>query len=165
MDLIFLILMNLETGQVKLLDCDHVLNIWLEPRNIELHSFNCYMLLILSCGSLICIPCWLTTLGELFDHVSFPYKVVCVYMHGCSVVSDFLWPQGLLTTRLLCWWDFPGKNSGVSCHLLHQWLFLIQGSNPHLLHLLHWQVDSLSPGKLYTAEPPLNVMLEGAEIL
>ena len=27
------------------------------------------------------------------------------------------------------------------------WIFLTQGSNPHLLHLLHWQADSLPPGK------------------
>ena len=40
-------------------------------------------------------------------------------------------------------WDFPGKNTGVGCHFLLQGIFLTQGSNPHLLHLLHWQVDSL----------------------
>ena len=37
----------------------------------------------------------------------------------------------------------PGKNTGVGCHALLQRIFLIQGSNPHLLSLLHWQVDSL----------------------
>ena len=31
------------------------------------------------------------------------------------------------------------------CHALLQGIFLTQGSNPGLLHLLHWQVDSLSP--------------------
>ena len=51
--------------------------------------------------------------------------------------------------RFLCPWDFPGKNTGVSCHFLLQGIFLTQGSN---LSLLHWQVDSLlshqgSPGK------------------
>ena len=39
--------------------------------------------------------------------------------------------------RLLCPWDSPGKNSGVDCHFLLQGIFLIQGSNPHLLYLLH----------------------------
>ena len=48
---------------------------------------------------------------------------------------------------LLCSWDFPGKNTGVGCHFLLQGIFLTQGSNPHLLHLLYWQVDSLPPGK------------------
>ena len=45
--------------------------------------------------------------------------------------------------RLLCPWDFPGMNTGVDCHSVHQRIFPTQGSNPHLLHLLHWQVDSL----------------------
>ena len=33
-------------------------------------------------------------------------------------------------------------------HFLLQGIFLTQGLNPHLLHLLHWQVDSLA------LEPP-----------
>ena len=37
----------------------------------------------------------------------------------------------------------PGKNTGVGCHFLLQGIFLTQRSNLHLLHLLHWQVDSL----------------------
>ena len=32
----------------------------------------------------------------------------------------------------------------VGCHFLLQGIFLIQVSNQHLLHLLHWQVDCLS---------------------
>ena len=39
--------------------------------------------------------------------------------------------------RLLCPWDFPGKNTGVGCHFLIQGIFPIQGSNTH------WQVGSL----------------------
>ena len=31
----------------------------------------------------------------------------------CLVVSDSLWPFGPYPTRLLCPWDFPGKNTGV----------------------------------------------------
>ena len=37
-------------------------------------------------------------------------------------------------------WDFPGKNTGASCHFLLQGIFPTRGSNPHLLH---WQVGSL----------------------
>ena len=33
-----------------------------------------------------------------------------------------------------CRWNFPGKNTGVGCHLLLQGIFLTQGLNPHLLH-------------------------------
>ena len=41
-------------------------------------------------------------------------------------MSDSLRPYGLLTTRLLCPWDFPGKNIGVGGHDL-EGSFLIQG--------------------------------------
>ena len=46
--------------------------------------------------------------------------------------------------------DSPGKNTGVSCHFLLQGIFPTEGLNPGLLHLLHWQADSLllaPPGK------------------
>ena len=39
--------------------------------------------------------------------------------------------------------NFPGKNTGVGCHFLLQRSFPTQGSNLCLLHLLHWQADSL----------------------
>ena len=41
--------------------------------------------------------------------------------------------------RLLCPWDFPGKNTGVGGHVLLQGIFPCQGSSP----LLPWQVGSL----------------------
>ena len=34
---------------------------------------------------------------------------------------------------LLCPWDSPDKKTAVRCHALIQGVFLIQGSNPHLL--------------------------------
>ena len=39
--------------------------------------------------------------------------------------------------------DSPGKNTEVGCPALLQGIFLTQGSNPHLLCLLHWQAGSL----------------------
>ena len=66
---------------------------------------------------------------------------------ACSVVSDSLQAQGLWPTRLLYPWDFPGKNTAVGCHFLLQGIFPTQGSNLCHLHLLHWQVGSLPPGK------------------
>ena len=52
--------------------------------------------------------------------------------------------------RLLCPWNFAGKNTGMRCHFLLQRIFLgslflglARGSNLCLLCLLHWQVDSL----------------------
>ena len=47
----------------------------------------------------------------------------------CSVVSNSLRPHRLCPARLLCQWNFPGKNTGVGCH------FLLQG-NVLLLLLL-----------------------------
>ena len=57
---------------------------------------------------------------------------------------QLLWPHGLKPTRLLCPWHSPGKNTGVACHSLLHGIFLTQGSNPHLLCLLHRWVDSLA---------------------
>ena len=50
-----------------------------------------------------------------------------------------LQPHGLQPTRLLCLWNFPGKNTGMGCHFLLQEIFPAQELNPCLLH---WQVDS-----------------------
>ena len=41
------------------------------------------------------------------------------------------------------YWDSPGKNTGVGCHVLLQGIFPTQGLNPCLLHPLYWQADSL----------------------
>ena len=65
--------------------------------------------------------------------------VVCVCVCACanarvqvhSVVSNSLWPHGLWPIRLLCPWNFPGKNTGVDCHFLLQRVFLIQELNLH----------------------------------
>ena len=58
---------------------------------------------------------------------------------------------------LWCIRDSPGKNTGVGCHSLLQGIFLTQGLNPHLLHLLHWQVGSspLAPPGYWLASQPL----------
>ena len=61
----------------------------------------------------------------------------------CSVGSKSLRPHGLQPTRLLCLWNFPGKNTGVACHFLLQEIIPTQGLNLCLLHLRHWQ-DSLA---------------------
>ena len=60
-------------------------------------------------------------------------------LHFCSKTgvrnpqaTNWYWP---VACRLLCPWNFPGKNTGVGCHFLLQGIFQIWGSN---LHLLHW---------------------------
>ena len=50
---------------------------------------------------------------------------------SCSVVCD------PLSSRLLCPWDSPGRNTGVGCHFLLQGIFLTQGSNLCVLSFLH----------------------------
>ena len=62
----------------------------------------------------------------------------CSVAQSCLTLSEPMEPA-----RLLCPWDFPGKNTSVGCHALPQGIFPTQGLNPHLLCLLHWQADSL----------------------
>ena len=45
------------------------------------------------------------------------------------------WVAAFQPTRLLCPWDFPGKDTGVGCHFLLQGIFPTQGSNLGILHL------------------------------
>ena len=48
-------------------------------------------------------------------------------------------------------WDSPDKNTRVGCHALLQGIFQIQGSNQHLLCLLHWQVRSFTTSTTWEA--------------
>ena len=81
-------------------------------------------------------------------------------MHGKSFQSGLtLRTSGPWPTRLSCSWDSPGKNTGVGCCALLQGNFSTQGSNPLLLHLIHWPVYSLPlvpPGK---SQPHLITLL------
>ena len=45
-----------------------------------------------------------------------PQKTVMISSVSCSGVPDSLQPHGPQPTRLLCPWDFPGKNTGMGCH-------------------------------------------------
>ena len=63
-----------------------------------------------------------------------------MFSQSLSHIQLFCNPVDHSLLRLLCPWDFPGRNAGMSCHFPLQGIFLTQGLNPHLLH---WQVDSL----------------------
>ena len=65
---------------------------------------------------------------------------VCVRArtHAFSHVQLFAAPWTVVT-RLICSWNFSGKNTGVGCHFLFQGIIPTQGSNPHLLGLLYWK--------------------------
>ena len=94
------------------------------------------------------ICCWRGTLD-----------IVALVELSLSVMSDSLLPYGLEPARLLCPWDFSGRNAGAACRFLLQGLFLTQGLNWGLLCLLHWQEDSLPPrGKpTFIGEGELNI--------
>ena len=86
--------------------------------------------------------------------VSSPKEAMCEPMcaQALSRVRLFV-TYGLYPTRLLCPWNFPGKNSGAGCLFLLQGIFPTQGSNPYLLHLLHWLVSSLALSHLGSPRP------------
>ena len=68
---------------------------------------------------------------------------VCMCVCVCLVAKSCLILRNLMDcspTRILCPWDFPGKNTGSGCHYHLQGTFPTQGFTPHLLH---WQADSL----------------------
>ena len=64
---------------------------------------------------------------------------ICSVAQLCPTLCDSLDCQPLM---LFSFWEFPGKNTEVGCHFLLQGIFLVQGSNLHLWHLLHLQADS-----------------------
>ena len=68
------------------------------------------------------MPYWLF----LFLSCPFSYSA---RMYVCSVVSSSLKLHRLQPARLFCSWNFPGKNTGVGCHILLQGIFPNQGSN------------------------------------
>ena len=86
------------------------------------------------CPSLVC---WHT-----FENIFWPYFCGTVFGFSMksenvspSIISNSLLPYGLYPARLLCPWDFPGKNSGVGCHSLLQ-------ASSFRIFLLVWNVMS-----------------------
>ena len=65
----------------------------------------------------------------------------CLVAKSCLTLCD---PMECSPARLLCPWDFPGKNTRVGCHALLQGIFPTQGAN---------QSPALA-GEFFTAEPP-----------
>ena len=63
---------------------------------------------------------------------------VCVLSHIQLFSSPWT-----VAPRLLCPWNFPGKNTRMGCHFLLQGIFLTQRSSLHLLYPLYWQEDCL----------------------
>ena len=141
------------------------INGWVEKQNV-VHSYNDKWFSLKKKGK--SDTCY--TMGELWGHYAKWGKPVtkgralhdptytytrspelsnsCQTSCWCLVAKScltFLWPHGLWSTRLLCPWDLPGKNTEMGCHALLQGIFPTQGSNLRLLCLLrcrrilyHW---------------------------
>ena len=54
---------------------------------------------------------------------------MCLVTQSCLTLCG---PMDCSPPRLLCPWNFPGKNTGVGCHFLFQGIFSTQGWNPCL---------------------------------
>ena len=84
-------------------------------------------------------------LWGFFPEAKVHKMLLCV--HVSCLVRLFVTPWTVAcSSRLsmgLCPRNFPGKNTGVGCHILLQEIFPTQGFNTRILSLLHWQADSL----------------------
>lgn len=73
----------------------------------------------------------------------------CLVAASCQTFHD---PVHCKPTRLVCPWDFLGKNPGVSCHFLPRGL-PTQGSDLCLPSLPYWRAESLPLGHLWSLVP------------
>ena len=104
--------------------------------------------------------------GSWLGHITYNtynmYIIVLLLLFSCYVMSDssastllltllLSTSHGLQSARLLCPWDFPGKNTRVGCNFLLQGIFPTQGSNLHLL-LGRWILNHRAT---WEALPPL----------
>ena len=71
--------------------------------------------------------------------------LICAQLLSC--VGLFVRCHGRQPARLLCPWDFSGKNTGVDCHFPLPGIFLTQESNLCPWPFLPWQADSSPPEK------------------
>ena len=87
---------------------------------------------------------WCTTLN-IYCHSNYSedQRALIFFWWWCSVVSNSLWPHGLVACQALQSLWFSLKDILVGCHLLFQGIFPTQGLTSRLLCLWHWQADSL----------------------
>ena len=91
--------------------------------------------------------------SHLGDFFKLLMPCICAGMLSC--VQLVLWPHGLQSARLLCPWDFPGKNTGVGCisyprgysrprvRTRVSWVFCI--GTGILYHSATWEDQCLNP--------------------
>ena len=70
-------------------------------------------------------------------------KILCLVSQSCLTLCD---PMDCSLPGFSVHGDFPGKNTGVGCHVLLQGIFPTQGSNPALSHYRRILFPSEPPG-------------------
>ena len=75
-----------------------------------------------------------------------------------SVVSDSVRPHRRQPTRLLCPWDSPGKNTGMTCHFLLQCMKV--KSESEVDQVVYLKVTQSCP----TPSDPMDCSLPGSSI-
>ena len=78
--------------------------------------------------------------------------VLCSVSQWCLTLCDAMdySPPGSSVHRIL-------QARVLACHALLQWIFLTQGSNGSLCHLLHWQLNCLPLSHLESLFKPLHL--------
>ena len=89
--------------------------------------------------SITAVYCSISNSGpsHWWGHPAWPHLHACVLSRFHRVwLLVTLWTVAHQAPLSL---DSPGKNTGVGCHVLLQGIFPNQGSNLHVLWLLHWR--------------------------
>ena len=97
---------------------------------------------LITCGFIL-LPIYLDCLTL---HCQFYSVCVRVQLFQTCPLSVTLWT--VAHHRLLCLWDFPGKNTGVSCH------FPLLGGSSQLSDRTHVSCVSCTAGGFFTTELP-----------
>ena len=80
----------------------------------------------------------------LFSWDVLSYLLIVKRLFVWSVTQSCLFAaQWIVAGHVSLSMEFSRQDNGVGCHSLFQGIIPTQGLNPYLLHLLHWQADSL----------------------
>ena len=96
---------------------------FLRPHGLQHARLLCPSLTPRTCSYSCPLSWWLNSYyvqGIILNMHRYCWYWCCLVTKSCLTL---LWPQGLQPTRLLCPWDFPGKNIGMDCHFLLQGIF------------------------------------------
>ena len=74
----------------------------------------------------------------------FYFFLIFQTLHNCISFEKYVTPWTISQPGSFCPWVSPGMRTGGGCHILLQGIFPTQGSNPHLLQLLHRQAGSFT---------------------